>query len=72
MQSADQIDTAQDLTFDDGPSIYTDEILDILDRYHVKATFFVVGKDGPRETIIDAFHTGRLVDGVSDPCGIIC
>ena len=30
------------LTFDDGPSIYTDEILDILDRYHVKATFFVV------------------------------
>ena len=32
------------LTFDDGPSIYTDEILDILDRYHVKATFFVVGK----------------------------
>lgn len=34
------------LTFDDGPSIYTDEILDILDQYHVKATFFVVGKDG--------------------------
>lgn len=33
------------LTFDDGPSIYTDEILDILDRYGVKATFFVVGKD---------------------------
>lgn len=34
------------LTFDDGPGIYTDEILDILDQYHVKATFFVVGKDG--------------------------
>ena len=33
------------LTFDDGPSIYTDEILDILDEYGVKATFFVVGKD---------------------------
>lgn len=32
------------LTFDDGPSIYTDEILDILKEYHVKATFFVVGK----------------------------
>jgi peptidoglycan/xylan/chitin deacetylase (PgdA/CDA1 family) len=30
------------LTFDDGPSIYTKEILDILDRYGVKATFFVV------------------------------
>lgn len=32
------------LTFDDGPSIYTDRILDILDEYDVKATFFVVGK----------------------------
>lgn len=32
------------LTFDDGPSIYTDEILDILDDYDVKATFFVTGK----------------------------
>lgn len=30
------------LTFDDGPSIYTDDILDILDKYGVKATFFVV------------------------------
>ena len=32
------------LTFDDGPSSYTDEILDILKQYDVKATFFVVGK----------------------------
>lgn len=32
------------LTFDDGPSIYTDDILDILKEYDVKATFFVVGK----------------------------
>lgn len=32
------------LTFDDGPSESTDEILDILARYNVKATFFVVGK----------------------------
>lgn len=30
------------LTFDDGPSQYTSEILDILDDYGVKATFFVV------------------------------
>lgn len=34
------------LTFDDGPSIYTNDILDILDSYNVKATFFVVGKEG--------------------------
>lgn len=32
------------LTFDDGPSSNTEEILEILDRYGVKATFFVVGK----------------------------
>lgn len=32
------------LTFDDGPSCYTNDILDILKQYDVKATFFVVGK----------------------------
>ncbi len=32
------------LTFDDGPSPkYTPEILKILDHYHIKATFFVMG-----------------------------
>ncbi|MBP5608918.1 MAG: polysaccharide deacetylase [Lachnospiraceae bacterium] len=34
------------LTFDDGPSQYTDEILDILAEYDVKATFFVNGHEG--------------------------
>lgn len=34
------------LTFDDGPSSNTDDILDILAAYDVKATFFVVGKEG--------------------------
>ena len=34
------------LTFDDGPSTNTDRILDILAQYGVKATFFVVGKEG--------------------------
>lgn len=29
------------LTFDDGPGAYTDQLLDILDKYGVKATFFV-------------------------------
>lgn len=32
------------LTFDDGPSVNTDEILDILKEYDIKATFFVVGR----------------------------
>ena len=31
------------LTFDDGPSPNTDRILEVLDRYGAKATFFVVG-----------------------------
>ncbi len=35
------------LTFDDGPSLNTMEILDILDRYHIKATFFVMGNQEP-------------------------
>lgn len=34
------------LTFDDGPcNIITDKILDVLKKYDVKATFFVVGKE---------------------------
>src|SRR4051812_21143456 len=32
------------LTFDDGPSENTAKILQILDLYKIKATFFVVGK----------------------------
>lgn len=31
------------LTFDDGPSKNTPRVLDILDKYNVKATFFVIG-----------------------------
>ena len=32
------------LTFDDGPSgVYTNEILDLLEQYQAKATFFVCG-----------------------------
>lgn len=31
------------LTFDDGPSSNTKKILEILDKYHIKATFFVTG-----------------------------
>lgn len=33
------------LTFDDGPSTNTEKILDILDQYQIKATFFVTGRD---------------------------
>jgi peptidoglycan/xylan/chitin deacetylase (PgdA/CDA1 family) len=33
------------LSFDDGPSPYTSQVLDILDRHGAKATFFVVGRN---------------------------
>jgi len=32
------------LTYDDGPSPSTNQLLDILDRYQVKATFFEIGR----------------------------
>lgn len=47
-------------TFDDGPSANTDRILDILDQYGIKATFFVVGKDKYQEQykrIVQDGHT---------------
>lgn len=34
------------LTFDDGPSNNTNAILDVLDEYNAKATFFVIAKNG--------------------------
>jgi peptidoglycan/xylan/chitin deacetylase (PgdA/CDA1 family) len=33
------------LTFDDGPSEYTQNILDTLSKYNVRATFFLIGKN---------------------------
>ena len=33
------------LTYDDGPSPSTNQLLDILDRYQVKATFFEIGRN---------------------------
>ena len=50
------------LTFDDGPSTYTDEILDILEQHDVKATFFVCGKPNAKYTdlykrIVNDGHT---------------
>ncbi len=33
------------LTFDDGPSVHTEELLAVLAKYNVKATFFVIGNN---------------------------
>ena len=50
------------LTFDDGPSARTSEILDILKKDDIKATFFIIGKEGAKEQallkrIADEGHT---------------
>ncbi|WP_343618334.1 polysaccharide deacetylase family protein [Flavobacterium sp.] len=33
------------ITFDDGPSVYTLEVLQLLKKYNAKATFFCIGKN---------------------------
>lgn len=44
------------LTFDDGPCAYTARLLDILDRYNVKATFFVTGANPKYYHLIGEAH----------------
>ena len=48
------------LTFDDGPSAYTNELLDILKKYNVKATFFVTG-NGSDAVIKRAYEEGHSI-----------
>lgn len=51
------------LTFDDGPAAYTEEILDILKKEKVQATFFLIGKN-----IVD---NGNLVRRMKDEGHIV-
>ena len=44
------------LTFDDGPSKYTSKLLDILDKYGVKATFFVTNQFPSYQYMIGETH----------------
>lgn len=48
------------LTFDDGPGIYTNDILDILKKYNIKATFFVTGL-GSDSTIKREYLEGHTI-----------
>lgn len=48
------------LTFDDGPSTYTNKLLDILKKYNVKATFFVTG-NGSDAAIKREYDEGHTV-----------
>lgn len=47
------------LTFDDGPGLYTEELLEILDKYGIKVTFFVCGTKNTDlyRKIVDAGHS---------------
>ena len=50
------------LTFDDGPSQYTGELLDILSKYNVKATFFVTGRNSDYYHYIKrAYDEGHVI-----------
>ena len=46
------------LTFDDGPGPYTQKLLDILNQYNAKATFFVVNTGNNMNSLLNA-----IVDG---------
>ena len=48
------------LTFDDGPSGYTNELLDILKKYNVKATFFITS-NGSDKVIKRAYQEGHSI-----------
>ena len=42
------------LTFDDGPYIYTDHILDLLAKYNAKASFMITGNNNGKGEIDNA------------------
>lgn len=44
------------LSFDDGPGPYTEQLLDILDKYNVKVTFFVTGQYSDYHHLIGEAH----------------
>lgn len=52
------------LTFDDGPhKTYTPEILDILDKYNAKATFFIIGENAENnpEIVLETYRRGHEI-----------
>lgn len=49
------------LTFDDGPGKYTNDLLDILNDYGVKATFFVTYQPGHEEEYLRIVNEGHTL-----------
>jgi len=66
------------LTFDDGPFIYTRHILDLLDEYSAKATFFITGNNMGKsvnklasQPLLISTGKGRIDDSKSACPGLI-
>lgn len=55
------------LTLDDGPSDNTQAVLDILDKYNVKATFFVTGEMPEYKDMIKAAYDKGHTIGMHKP-----
>lgn len=50
------------LSFDDGPGPYTQRLLDILDKYNVKVTFFVTNQSPKYQNMIgEAYRRGHTI-----------
>lgn len=49
------------LTFDDGPSRYTKQLLNTLKKYNIKATFFVVGNTNNNDVLKDIVNDGHSI-----------
>lgn len=50
------------LTFDDGPGPYTEQLLDVLDKYNIDVTFFVTNQYPDYQDLIgDAYSRGHTI-----------
>lgn len=60
------------LTFDDGPGPYTSHVLDLLDKYNAKATFFISGNNNGMSNLRNLYSTQLIVSltgkqGIDNP-----
>lgn len=63
-KKVDSNDKLVSLTFDDGPNYNTNKILEVLNKYNVKATFFVLGsKISGNEYILEKEYTSGMEIG---------
>ncbi len=51
------------ITFDDGPTQYTDQVLEILEKNHAKASFFLIGQNAEKnpEKVKKIIEKGHII-----------